>query len=42
MKERVDKDVRLGYEHCGSHNESSHFVAFSGHNAVCEKDTEES
>jgi len=39
MKERVDKDVRLGYEHCGSHNESSHCVAFSGHNTVCEKDT---
>ena len=40
MKERVDKDVRLGYEHCGSDNEPSRFVAFPGRNAVCEKDTE--
>ena len=40
-KERVDKDARLGYEYCSSHNEPSHFVAFSGRDALCEKDTEE-
>lgn len=39
MKERVDKDVRLVYEHCGSDNEPSQSIAFSGRNALCEKDT---
>ena len=41
MKECVDEDVRLVYYHCGTDNEPSHFVAFSGRDAVCEKDAEE-